>query len=200
MGHNRLGVDAAKAWVHLAADFEHLAARSLEDPLDLATSGAEHRIDNHPGWVIGDQVEVDELPQMVIVSGRWIESIDPTLGPRLLIIHGVRPSSAALIVIEIDLNAAALLGERRAGIGRALSDAQVGAYVLGANRSSETTWPVSSDSTEQKYRIFFSAAPDPMLERYIFEETPMKILNCGWGEQFSVRRVRPSVNSLVRHI
>ena len=87
---DRFGVHAAKAGVHLAADFEDLAAGALQDAADHAASRAVHGIDDNARRVGGDDVEVDHLAQVIVVGRDRVEAQDALFGDGVLVLHQVR--------------------------------------------------------------------------------------------------------------
>ena len=109
---DRFGVHAAESRVHLPADFPYLATGAFQDALDHTTPGAVHRIDHHALRVIGDGIEIDHGSQMVVICWQRVEALQQPIPAGLFVIHQVRAAAALLIIIQVNLNPAALLFER----------------------------------------------------------------------------------------
>ena len=110
---NGLGVDAAKAGVHLAPDFVHPAPRASQHIGDALTARSVHRVGHHSQFTIRDYVQVHQPTKMLIVGPGRVEMADEPLAQRCLIFHHVRPASRFLVAHQVGLDAIRLSRQRR---------------------------------------------------------------------------------------
>ena len=127
---DRLGMHAAKAGIHLPAHLGDLAAGPLQEGFDHAAPRAVHRIDHEALRVVGDDVRVDQRPQVVEVGGQRVELLDQSHLARLVEIHQVGAARAFLVVVDVDFHAPALLGQGGAAVGGFQLDAVVARRIM----------------------------------------------------------------------
>ncbi len=110
---NRLRMHTAKAGVHLAADFGNFTAGPLQKGFDDAAPRTVHCVHHEALGVVGDDVGVDERPQMVEVGGQGIELLNQPGFTRFLKIHQVGTACLLFVVVDIYFHAAALFRQSR---------------------------------------------------------------------------------------
>ena len=127
---DRLGMDAAEAGIHLAADLGHLAARSLQKGFDHAAARSVHGIHDKALRVFGDDIRIDQRAQMIEVRRQRVELLDQAGLACLLIIHQVGTARLLLVIGDVDLDPPALLREGRAAKRRLELDAVVARGIM----------------------------------------------------------------------
>ncbi len=74
---DRFGMNAVKAGVHLAAQFDHAAACLLQQFAQVDAPGPVHGIHRHADVGGADGVEVHQLVHLARVGGEGVEAVSP---------------------------------------------------------------------------------------------------------------------------
>ena len=103
----------AESRIHVAPDFVNFAACALQDAADCSPAGTVHRIHHYPHLRVGDDVEVDQVTNMLIICRDGVEAHDLFLLGGMLILHKVGAAALLFIVVQIHFHPAALFGRSR---------------------------------------------------------------------------------------
>ena len=128
---NRFRVHTAKTRIHLIADFMHFAAGAFQNAADHAAPCAIHGIDHYVLRIFGDDIEIDQFAQMLIIIWYRVEACDQPFFAGDVIIDQVGAAPLGFIIIQVHFHLSAQFRQRRTAVGGFQFDPVIARRVVG---------------------------------------------------------------------